>query len=170
MGRAAQSNFMKKFFAALILLAAGSVATQQHVQCASSAASQADAQFAKLSQEFLAGQLAWRPQTGTTLGLHEYDGKVTDFSRVSLDAELARLKRFDQRLASLDLYYRALIAQLDGVLASSTNERIARMKTSERERREHEHARRRAELDRRRDADIVSERIAVGVLEVSHAV
>ena len=76
----------------------------------------------------------------------------------------------DQRIASLDLYYRALIAQLDGVLASSTNERIARMKTSERERREREHARRRAELDGRRDADIVSERIAVGVLEVSHAV
>ena len=43
------------------------------------------------------------------------------------------------------------------------------MKRSERERREREHARRRAELDRRRDADIVSERIAVGVLEVSHA-
>ena len=41
----------------------------------------------------------------------------------------------DQRIASLDLYYRALIAQLDGVLASSTNERIARMKKSERERR-----------------------------------
>ncbi len=77
----------------------------------------------------------------------------------------------DRTFAALaDPTRRALIAQLDGVLASSTNERIARMKKSERERREREHARRRAELDGRRDADIVSERIAVGILEVCHAV
>ncbi|MFL5911204.1 MAG: helicase-related protein [Gaiellaceae bacterium] len=72
----------------------------------------------------------------------------------------------DQRLASLDLYYRGLLAQLDSVLAASSDPRIARMKTSERERREAEHASRRQDLERRRDADIVAERIAVGVLEV----
>ena len=107
---------------------------------------------------------------------------MPDAASAALDLEAHRRRRqaiaelqatnaalVDQRIASLDLYYRALIAQLDGVLASSSNERIARMKRSERERREREHARRRAELDRRRDADIVSERIAVGVLEVSHA-
>lgn len=75
----------------------------------------------------------------------------------------------DQRLASLDLYYRGLLAQLDGVLAASTDVRISRMKTSERERRQAEHASRRQELEGRRDADIVAERIAVGVLEVQHA-
>src|SRR5205823_1007477 len=108
---------------------------------------------------------------------------VPDAASAALDLEAHRRRRqaiselqamnaalVDQRIASLDLYYRALIAQLDGVLASSSNERIARMKKSERERREREHARRRVELDRRRDADIVSERIAVGVLEVTHAV
>lgn len=60
-----------------------------------------DAGFNRLSEEFLAGYLAWRPQTGTSLGLHEYDGKLTDNSRASLDAELARLKHFERRLADL---------------------------------------------------------------------
>lgn len=74
----------------------------------------------------------------------------------------------DQRLASLDLYYRGLLSQLDAVLSANSDVRILRMKASERERRTAEHARARAELERRRDADIISERIAVGVLEVLH--
>src|SRR5437879_9749955 len=32
------------------------------------------------------------------LGLHEYDGRLTDFSMASIQAELARLKSFDKRL------------------------------------------------------------------------
>jgi uncharacterized protein (DUF885 family) len=63
---------------------------------------EADAAFTKLADEYIAGYLAWRPQTGTALGLHEYDGKVTDYSHASLGAELARLKAFDQRLGQLD--------------------------------------------------------------------
>lgn len=62
----------------------------------------ADAQFARLADEYVAGYLAWRPQTGTSLGFHQYDGKVTDFSRPSLDAELARLKSFDARFGDLN--------------------------------------------------------------------
>src|SRR5437773_914361 len=58
--------------------------------------------FQKLADEYIAGYLAWRPLTGTTLGLHQYDGKITDFSKPSLDAELARLKSFAQRMESLD--------------------------------------------------------------------
>jgi uncharacterized protein (DUF885 family) len=61
-----------------------------------------DAALAQLADEYIAGYLAWRPQTGTSLGLHEYDGKVTDYSQPSLSAELARLKSFDQRLGQLN--------------------------------------------------------------------
>src|ERR1035437_6985764 len=61
----------------------------------------ADAAFARLADEYIAGYLAWRPQTGTSLGLHEYDGKVTDYSKTSLSVELARLKSFEQRLGQL---------------------------------------------------------------------
>jgi uncharacterized protein (DUF885 family) len=39
---------------------------------------------------------------GTALGLHEYDGKITDYSRLALDAELSRLRRFDDRLSKFD--------------------------------------------------------------------
>ena len=62
----------------------------------------ADAAFTRLADEYIAGYLAWRPQTGTSLGLHEYDGKVTDYSQASLGAELARLKSFDQQLGQLN--------------------------------------------------------------------
>ena len=67
-----------------------------------SAASEADAAFTRLADEFLAGFLAWRPQAGTGLGLHDYDGRITDYGRASLDAELARLKSFDRRLDGLN--------------------------------------------------------------------
>lgn len=63
---------------------------------------EADAAFTKLADEYIAGYLAWRPQTGTALGFHEYDGKMTDYSQASLSTELARLKSFDQRLSRLN--------------------------------------------------------------------
>jgi uncharacterized protein (DUF885 family) len=65
-------------------------------------AASADTAFVRLADEFLAGYLAWRPQAGTSLGLHEYDGKLTDYGGGSLAAELARLKSFDRRLDGLN--------------------------------------------------------------------
>lgn len=62
----------------------------------------ADESFQKLTDDFLQGYLAWRPQTAVALGLHEYDGKVTNYSKTSLDAELKRLKEYDQNLAGSD--------------------------------------------------------------------
>ena len=52
------------------------------------------ARFTRLADEYIDGYLAWRPLVGTQLGLHAYDGRITDFSRASLDAERARLGRF----------------------------------------------------------------------------
>ncbi len=60
-----------------------------------------ETRFALLSEEFISGYLAWRPATGTALGLHEHDGKLTDLSHASLLNEVTRLKLFDQKLASL---------------------------------------------------------------------
>jgi uncharacterized protein (DUF885 family) len=59
--------------------------------------------FERTANEYINGYLAWRPQTGTGLGFHQYDGKVTDFRKASLDIELARLKDFEARLAAFDL-------------------------------------------------------------------
>ncbi len=61
-----------------------------------------DGNFERLADEYIKGYLAWRPLTGTTLGFHEYDGKITDFSQASLNSELNRLKQFQTKLDSLD--------------------------------------------------------------------
>ena len=61
-----------------------------------------DAAFQNISDSFLQGYLSWRPQAAVALGYHQYDGKVTDYSKASLDKELKRLKEYDQRLASFD--------------------------------------------------------------------
>jgi uncharacterized protein (DUF885 family) len=72
------------------------------LQPAYSAEDDPNAAFDKLVEEYLTGYLAWRPQTGTALGFHDYDGKVTNLSKPSQDVEVARLKSFEQQLQVLD--------------------------------------------------------------------
>jgi uncharacterized protein (DUF885 family) len=62
----------------------------------------ANKEFAVLAEEFISGYLAWRPQMGTSLGLHQYDGEVTDYSAASVESELRRLQAFRTRLESLN--------------------------------------------------------------------
>jgi uncharacterized protein (DUF885 family) len=62
----------------------------------------ADSEYEAVAEEYIKGYLAAHPLEGTGLGLHEYDGKITDYSRLALDAELSRLRRFDDRLAKFD--------------------------------------------------------------------
>jgi uncharacterized protein (DUF885 family) len=61
-----------------------------------------DAEFEGVAEEYVKTFLAAHPLQGTALGLHEYDGKISDYSRLALDAELSRLRRFDDRLAKFD--------------------------------------------------------------------
>src|SRR5262245_42139137 len=68
---------------------------------AATAVADADAKLQTLADEFIKAYLTWRPQMGTSLGLHEYDGQITDLSRPSLAAELARLKEFERRMDGL---------------------------------------------------------------------
>ena len=67
------------------------------------AAESQDAEFEKVADEFIKGWLADHPLTATSLGFHEYDGRINDFTRLSIDAELSRLRRFDERLKKFDL-------------------------------------------------------------------
>ena len=62
-----------------------------------------DAEYEALAEEFIKGYFAARPLLGTSIGLHEFDGKISDYSRLALDAELSRLKRFEDRLQKFDL-------------------------------------------------------------------
>jgi uncharacterized protein (DUF885 family) len=62
-----------------------------------------DSEYESVAEEYIKGFLTARPILATSLGFHEYDGKITDYSRLALDAELSRLKRFDDRLKIFDL-------------------------------------------------------------------
>lgn len=62
-----------------------------------------DEEYESVAEEYIRGYLNARALLGTSLGLHEYDGKISDFSRLALDAELSRLRRFDDRLRKFDL-------------------------------------------------------------------
>jgi len=61
-----------------------------------------DAEYDAVAEEYVKTYLAAHPLQGTALGFHEYDGKISDYSRLALDAELSRLRRFDDRLAKFD--------------------------------------------------------------------
>ena len=62
-----------------------------------------DSEYEEIAEQFIKGYFAARPLLGTAMGLHEYDGKITDYSRLALDAELSRLKRFEDRLQKFEL-------------------------------------------------------------------
>ncbi|MFN2541341.1 MAG: DUF885 domain-containing protein [Chthoniobacterales bacterium] len=66
------------------------------------AAQTPDSEYEAVAEEFIKGYFAARPLEATSLGLHEYDGKITDYSRLALDAELSRLRRFDDRLKKFE--------------------------------------------------------------------
>ena len=65
-------------------------------------AQEVDVDFDKVADEFIRGYFAARPLAGTAIGLHEYDGKISDYTRLAIDAEIARLKRFDERFRQFD--------------------------------------------------------------------
>ncbi|HEX5154627.1 MAG TPA: DUF885 domain-containing protein [Parafilimonas sp.] len=71
-------------------------------QANNSPSANGDDAFKSLSDTFISGYLKWRPATAIYLGIHDYDGQISDLSQPSLDAELDRLKKYDAELASTD--------------------------------------------------------------------
>lgn len=62
----------------------------------------ADSSFNRLSGEYLTGYFDWRPENAVSMGLHKYDGKMSDLSNPSIENELERLKKFRQALGEID--------------------------------------------------------------------
>jgi len=85
------------YFFTLSILLAGCKVNPKSSQIGSG-----DVAFQKLSEEFLDGYISWRPQYGVYLGLHEYDGKITNFSKASIDTELLRLKDYEYKFSKID--------------------------------------------------------------------
>lgn len=68
----------------------------------STPAPSAEAEFNKQATDFIAGYLAARPLRAVALGFHQYDGKIGDYSRLAIDAEVERLKRFQGVFTKMD--------------------------------------------------------------------
>ncbi|HEX8899372.1 MAG TPA: DUF885 family protein, partial [Chthoniobacterales bacterium] len=62
-----------------------------------------DAELDFVADEYIRGYLAARPLHATALGFHEFDGRIFEHTRLAIDAELARLRRFDDRLTKFDI-------------------------------------------------------------------
>jgi uncharacterized protein (DUF885 family) len=62
-----------------------------------------DSEYEAVAEEYIKGYLVAHPLEATSLGFHEHDGKISDYSRLALDAELSRIRRFDDRLKKFDL-------------------------------------------------------------------
>ena len=71
-------------------------------QNAPAASAGGDSAFSQFSEAFLQSWLDWRPQNAVSLGYHQYDKQVTDYSKASIAAELQRLKDYRARLGVLD--------------------------------------------------------------------
>ncbi len=88
---------VKRYMLLLLVLAAVSCTDNQKKSNANG-----DSAFEKVAEEYIKGYLNWRPQSGVSLGLHEYDGKLPDYSKASIDEELKRLKYYDKMLSETD--------------------------------------------------------------------
>ena len=90
------------------------------------------------------------------------------------EARLAAIKEVKERnsslvtrkLASLDTYYQHRLQRVEQELKKAAEDRIRRMKESERDRIQREYSEKRREIESRSDADVIAQRIAVGLLSV----
>src|ERR1035437_1941997 len=59
-------------------------------------------QFATVSDQFFDQvYFHYSPTNGTLVGYHQYDSQLEDFSRKSIDAEIAALKSFEKRIQAI---------------------------------------------------------------------
>lgn len=74
----------------------------------------------------------------------------------------------NRQLVSLEGYYQNRLTRAETELAQAKNERIIRMKESERSRIKRDYETKRQDLENRCEADIVSQRVAVGILIINN--
>jgi uncharacterized protein (DUF885 family) len=102
-----------KLTGAMLIFLALSLGPAAPFQAQAAETSPSDAAFDKLALDFIGGYLAARPLQGVALGLHQYDGKIGDYSRLAIDAEVERLRRFQDQFGKLDASKLSKGADLD---------------------------------------------------------
>ena len=60
-----------------------------------------DAQYDRLVDQYFDEYFKFHPTEGTSAGFHQYDSQLEDFSRASLDRDLAFLKEYQQKFADV---------------------------------------------------------------------
>lgn len=93
---------MKKIFILPFLLIFIQISCNKKQENSDIASGSGDEAFLKLSEEYITKSLEWNPQSGVSLGLHEYDGKLGDFSKPNIDKRVTALKKFDQEFSAID--------------------------------------------------------------------
>ena len=59
-------------------------------------------QFEKVSDDYFDKvYFPYAPTSGTLVGYHQYDGQLEDYSRKTIDAEIAQLKDFQNRIEAI---------------------------------------------------------------------
>jgi len=97
--------------------------------------------------------------------LHSLDEVIyTNYQEELLDLKTRNDSLVNTKLASLDTYYCRRLERVEKELSQSKDIRILRMKESEKSRIETDFERQRDELERRREADIIQQRVATGIL------
>lgn len=91
---------MKKYIFLLVIFTTLLMSCKNGVKKAST--DQGDTNFQKLAEDFISGYLDWRPENAVSIGFHNYDGKVSDFSKKSLQKELKRLDTYNEILSDFD--------------------------------------------------------------------
>ncbi|NJP05975.1 MAG: DUF885 domain-containing protein [Chloroflexaceae bacterium] len=61
------------------------------------------AHLTTLIDDFLADFFDFYPIVASKLGLHDYDGRITNLDQSAIDARVERLRMYDQRLSEIDL-------------------------------------------------------------------
>jgi hypothetical protein len=98
-------------FAFLLLLALASTTVALALPAASD--------FSKFVDEYFEARYAFRPTEGTAQGFHQYDTKLPNLSRRSIEARIAELKRELARLGSFDRAKLSFDERIDAELLES---------------------------------------------------
>ncbi|WP_435005365.1 DUF885 domain-containing protein [Tundrisphaera lichenicola] len=85
------------------LLVALALVTGVGPVCRAALADEADSKFARFVDGYFAARFAAHPSEGTSAGLHEYDSKLEDFSRASIEARIGELKRELAELGGIEV-------------------------------------------------------------------
>ncbi len=99
-------------------------------QAATGASLQPQAAFNRLVDDYFDFYFQFHPTAGTQAGLHQYDAKLEDFSRSSVEAEIAGLERFQKQFDSMQASQLSQVSEGDlEVLISSIQARLLELQS-----------------------------------------